>query len=186
MYVRCKTAGCCHSVLQLDQSYFIFVSTFSLPTLLVFLLLVLLFLIMFSFLFFLRYYQFRLVPSIFPFHSLHFHFYLLYKSFWSYFFSTYLLTYFFSIPNQMFPLFINYFIILYLLYLHKIIIDSLENECVSRYFFILFSFHMFSFIFPSIIFFSHLSYFFFYFPFPFLFLVFSLYFSWCFQINLLA
>jgi len=119
---------------------------------------------------------------------LHFLFYPFYKSFGSYFFSFYLLTYSFLLfLRRCFLYFIIHFILLYFLYLHKFTNNSLGKECTShvRYFsfyfifvfhFIHFSFHMFSFIFPSVICFHSFNMFFLLFPFPFLLSNFSLYF----------
>jgi len=64
---------------------------------------------------------------------LHFLFYPFYKSFGSYFFSFYLLTYSFLLfLRRCFLYFIIHFILLYFLYLHKFTNNSLGKECTSH------------------------------------------------------
>ena len=134
-------------------------------------------------LFFSLRFQFRFVPSVFPFYYT-FTFIHSTNLFGKISFPLIYLLILSSISNYMFYLFINHFLLLYFLYLHKFIIDSLENECAShvRYFFILFflSYVFFHFSFRYL-FSSHLTYFYSIFFFPFHFLFFFV-FYWCFRL----
>ena len=126
---------CCHSVLQLGRSlffsfllfflrYWCFITSVAVRWLAI---------SYFAFFSAFVYYVTSFIPPSIFFLRLHFLFYPFYKSFGSYFFSFYLLTYSFLLfLRRCFLYFIIHFILLYFLYLHKFTNNSLGKECTSH------------------------------------------------------